>query len=492
MTADGERVIVVGAGPVGMAVALGLAHHGVRSVLVERRAEPSAESKAFGAWGRTLDALDAWGLADAVVAAGEPREVLAPVAVATGRPIFRVDLRAQGTGGARPGLVVLPQPATEAVLRAAVAASGLIRTVRGEVVEVRADDAGVTVGLAWPDGDRLSMRAAYVVGADGARSRVREAVGARQEGEALDVALLVCDVDVDGGGHLPPVLLAADRPGLLAAIRLDGGRWRVIAARRGTVPEPAEELARTIFGDHPVRVVWESRTAAYQARVPSFRAAPRVLLAGDAAHLVSPAGGQGMNQGLQDAECLAWSLAAALRAEDTGDHAAADAMLDGYARERERIADTVARRARLNGLLEFRTPPWLRPPAFLALRAATRLPWFTRALARRLTMRDLRYRPADVVRLRAGQRTGPVGRRVPDLGATALEPGRAFVLAVACDPPAPPAGPTAVRVESPPPGTRLYRGDVAVVRPDRHVGAVLRRPDASSLREAVRAALGPL
>ncbi|MDN4475747.1 FAD-dependent monooxygenase [Demequina sp. SYSU T00192] len=499
MTTLDADVVVVGAGPVGMATALGLAHHGVASVLVERRPEPTPESKAFGVWGRTLEALDAWGLAEGLVAAGDPRDTIAPVAVETGRPIFAVDLGSLAAASAMPGFLVLPQSATEAVLREAVEASPLVRMVRGEVTGVRQDDAAVAVAVASLDGDWTTLRAAYAVGADGARSVVRESQGVGTRGRSLAVGLLVCDVEVDGDDALPPVVLAGERPGLLAGLRFGRRRWRVLASLEGRGPvtgDVRDELVRALFGDRAVRITWQSETTPYQHRVPSFRLGRRIVLAGDSAHLVSPAGGQGMNQGIQDAESLAWSLAAALRADAAGDRAGADAMLDGYARERERIADVVARRARVNSALEFRTPPWLRPPAFLAMRVATRAPWFTRMLARRLSMRDLANRSRDSARLAGGQRSGPVGRRVPDVtlpdgrrlsGALA---GRASLVAVGCEPPAAPPGLTVVRVEALPLGARLYRGDVAVVRPDRVVGAVLRRPSAEDLSAAVARALG--
>ncbi|WP_172664120.1 FAD-dependent oxidoreductase [Demequina rhizosphaerae] len=514
MTSTDADVIVVGAGPVGMATALGLAHHGVPCVLVERHAEPTAGSKAFGVWGRTLETLEAWGLAERLLAAGDPRVAVAPVAVETGEPIFTVDFSALAAESAMPGLLIIPQSATEALLREAVAESPLVRVVHGEVTEVRQDDAAVAVAVASPDGDWTTLRAPYAVGADGSRSIVRESQGVRHRGRILDADLLVFDVDVPDDGDLPPVRLVAERPGLLAGLRFAPGRWRVLASlealtspattatdgpppRKPDLPiDVLEELAREVLGPREAHVTWQSRTTLYQQRVPGFRLGRRIVLAGDSAHLVSPAGGQGMNQGIQDAENLAWSLAAALRAGAAGDRAAADAMLDGYAREREKVADVVARRARLNSLLEFGTPPRLRRPGFLAMRTGLRLPWFRRLLTRRLSMRDLEYRSSSAARLGGGQRSGPVGRRVPDVVlpdgrrlAAALG-GRAALLAVACDPPEVPAGLVVVRVEALPLGARLYAGDVAVVRPDRHVGAVLRRPSAGELREAVGRALG--
>ncbi|WP_159448862.1 NAD(P)/FAD-dependent oxidoreductase [Demequina sp. NBRC 110053] len=512
-------VIVVGGGPVGMATALGLAHHGVPCTLIERRAEPGTGSKAFGIWGRTLEILHGWGVVDAFLAHGDPRDAVAPVAVESGRPIFTIDFTALAGESAVPGLLLIPQSHTEALLREAVDRSGLVKVVHGEVTGAREAGGTAEVHVRLAGGQREeTMRASYVVGADGSRSAVRESQGVRHAGSIIDVDLLVFDVALADDAGLPPVMLLARRPGLLAALRFGHGRWRVLASREpltsaateptdGPPPrrpdrpvEELEALVRELFGARTATIQWQSQTTLYQQRVPSFRLGRRIVLAGDSAHLVSPAGGQGMNQGIQDAESLAWSLAAAIRAEDRGLPQLAEAMLDGYAGERERAADVVARRARQNSFLEFGTPPLLRPVGFLAMRIATRLPWFTRLVTRRLSMRDLRYAPRDSTRLagRARAGLGPVGRRVPNVVLSdgtrlfASTGATTAVLAVGREVPPVPRGVVAVRLEVPPRGTRLRRGDVAVLRPDRHIGAVLRRPSSASLLEAIEAATGPV
>lgn len=508
-------VIIVGGGPVGVSTALGLAHHGVRSVVVERATTASAGSKAFGVWGRTLEALDAWGVAAALIAAGDPRDAISPVRIDTGRPIFTIDFACLVAETPLPGLLLLPQSTTERVLRDAATASGLITWVTGEAVSVSQDDAGATVGvrLGTADGGAGSgeggitpVRGQYVVGADGSRSVVRESQGVRHAGRIIDIDLLVFDVEVpDGavpdGPQDSVVRLAARRPGLLAALRFEPGRWRVLASTRalrkattiaadGPPPRkpnlPVDDLQRmaaTLLGFDDLTVTWQSQTTLYQQRVPSFRLGKRILLAGDAAHLISPAGGQGMNQGIQDAENLAFSLASALSGGD------ADRMLDGYARERERIADAVARRAHLNTLLEFATPTWLRPFGFWGMRVITRQRWIMRLIARRLSMRDLRYRARDSVRLPRGR---AVGRRLADVtlpGGGRLSGalgGRVGIVTVAADAPSGVSFPCAcVRLESAPPRSRLRGGDVVVVRPDRTVSAVLLRPTQAHLEAAL-------
>ncbi|MFN3866390.1 MAG: FAD-dependent oxidoreductase [Demequina sp.] len=506
-------VIVVGAGPVGMATALGLAHHGIDCTLVERRSEPTLGSKAFGVWGRTLETLDAWGLSERFLSSGDPRDAVSPVVVETGKTAFTVDFTALAAESAMPGLLLIPQSATERLLREAVEAAPSVSLIHADVAGVRSDDAGVDVFAVSPGGERETLRAAYVVGADGSRSAVRESQGVRHAGRIIDHDLLVFDIAMRDDADLSPLRLRARRPGLLAGLRFSPGQWRVLASleeltnpttsatdgpppRKPDVPvERLEGFAHQLFGDREVDVLWQSQTTLYQQRVPDFRLGGRILLAGDSAHLISPAGGQGMNQGIQDAENVAWSLAAALRA---GDGPVAEAMLDGYAGEREHAADVVARRAQQNSLLEFATPPWMRPIGFLALRVATRLPWFRRMLTRRLSMRDLRYVPRDSDRLSGSSRIGlgPVGRRMPNVvlaDGTRLVShtrGHTAVVAIGCEPPEVPEAVATVRLETPPRGSRLRRGSIAVLRPDRYVASVLRRPTAGELAEALTAACG--
>lgn len=528
-------VVIVGAGPVGLATALGLAHHGVSSILVERDTTPSVGSKAFGVWGRTLEVFDAWGLSRALLDAGDPRDAIAPVRIDTGRPIFTIDFACLGDESPMPGLLLIPQNATERVLRDAAKASALISWVPGEAVGVETDDAGVTVrvrvapdaGGGWaadsggsadggsggfggdPDArteDRpfIAVRGEYLVGADGSRSVVRESQGARHAGRIIDIDLLVFDIEVPDEPVDSAVRIDPHKRGLLAALRFAPGRWRVLASVRAlrkatTIPAegppprkpnlPVEDLAALaapLFGREGLAVTWQSQTTLYQQRVPHFRLGKRIVLAGDSAHLISPAGGQGMNQGIQDAESLAFSLASALNGAD------AEAMLDGYAHERERIADVVARRAHLNTLLEFATPPWSRRFAFWGMRLITRQRWIMRMIARRLSMRDLRYRSRYSARL-AGPRA--VGRRIADVTLprgtrlSAALCGRGGVVTIGTSlAPELDCQAVCVGLEHSPQRSRLRKGDVAVIRPDRTIAAVLRRPTQAQLDSALRVA----
>ena len=502
---DHAPVIIVGGGPVGLATALGLAHHGVRSIVCERDLSAPRGSRAFGIWGRTLEILEDWRLDREFVDAGDPRMVVAPHDIVADRPIFSIDFSLLADESNVPGLLLLPQSHTERLLREAIAREDLADVVEGECVSVTQDDAGVTVALRAQDGER-QLTGAYVVGADGSRSAVREGLGVRHAGETIPIDLVVFDIDIDIDDDTPPGLLDSSRKGLLAALRFAPGKWRVLMStsvdavplsrpHEGPPPAkpdiPVENLSREVerlFGPVRRQVAWQSQTTIYQQRIPQLRYG-RILFAGDSAHLISPAGGQGMNQGIQDAENLAWSLAAVI------DGADADAMLDGYDAERMHAAKVIAKRALVNSYLELRTPPQLRPLGFFAMRTLLRWHLALRMVVRRLSMRDLRYHSRLAGRLLGRGRA--IGRRVPDVvlpsgrRLSSVLRGKAAVITIGAPAQASvPPGVASVRLERFPRGWGLRRGHVLVVRPDRHIGAALRKPTPSEVADALSRCCG--
>lgn len=497
-------VIIVGGGPVGLATALGLAHHGVRSIVCERDLDATRGSRAFGVWGRTLEIFEDWGMVSGLVEAGDPRETVAPHDIVTDRPIFSIDFAALADESGMPGLLLLPQAQTERLLRDAIAREDLADVIEAECVGVTQDDEQVTVTVRTDTGES-QLVGDYVVGADGSRSAVRESLGVRHAGQIITIDLVVFDVHVDTDSSMPPVLLDSSRKGLLAALRFAPGTWRVLMTTSdGTVPRsvanegppprkpdiPVAQLSphvERLFGAIDHHIAWQSQTTLYQQRIPRLRYG-RILFAGDSAHLISPAGGQGMNQGIQDAENLAWSLAAVLRGAD------ANAMLDGYSAERMHAARVIARRALVNSYLEFKTPPWLRPAGFFAMRMLLRFRFALRLVARRLSMRDLRYRPGGANRLRGRGRA--VGRRVPDVmlasgqRLSSMVEGRAALITIGATTQDAPPGVVSVRLERFPRRWGLRAGHVIVVRPDRHIGAVLMKPEPRALADALRITVG--
>jgi 2-polyprenyl-6-methoxyphenol hydroxylase-like FAD-dependent oxidoreductase len=331
------EVLIVGAGPTGLMLAGDLARAGVDCTVLERRAEETNLTRAFAVHARTLEMLDARGLADDLVATGARVGAL--------RLFGRLEVDLSRLPTRFPYVLVTPQYNTERVLEERASALG-VRIVRGaEVLGLRQDADGVELDVRYEDGTLGTQRAIYAVGADGVRSTVRRALALPFPGHSAIQSVMLADVRL---GEAPEEVLTvnAARDGFVF-IAPFGDRWyRVIAwDRRRQLPDDAsvelEEIREitqrvlgTDYGMHDPR--WMSRFHSDERQVPRYRVG-RVFLAGDAAHVHSPAGGQGMNTGLQDAANLGWKLAATVHGW------APDGLLDSYHNERYPVGRAVVR-----------------------------------------------------------------------------------------------------------------------------------------------------
>ncbi|UBU08605.1 FAD-dependent monooxygenase [Nonomuraea gerenzanensis] len=326
------EVIIVGAGPTGLLLAGDLAESGIEVTVLERRdGKVSNLSRAFGVHARTLEQLDARGLADRLVPMGA---VLSKV-----RLFERVEVDLGALPGRYPYLLITPQYNVENLLLERALKAGVEIVYDAEVLGLTQDATGVTVTTAAGE-----HRAAYAVGADGFHSAVRQALGQPFPGKSVLKSIMLADVKV---AEPPAEMLTVNGVGdAFAFIAPFGdGYYRVFAwDRRHVVPDDApldmdevREVTRralgTDFGMHDAR--WLSRFHSDERQAPDYRIG-RVFLAGDAAHVHSPAGGQGMNTGLQDAANLSWKLAAVLRG-------APEALLDTYQAERHPVGRSVLR-----------------------------------------------------------------------------------------------------------------------------------------------------
>jgi 2-polyprenyl-6-methoxyphenol hydroxylase-like FAD-dependent oxidoreductase len=405
-------VAIVGAGPVGLALALGLARHGVRSVVLEREPRLSQHSKAAGVHVRTREALRRWGAEDRFCEVGNLVDQVVLHDVPGGdRPLLHLDLRTLDDEVDRPGLLVIEQSDTERLLWEALRDTGL-SSVRfdAEVVAVRERADGVTLTVRG-EGTDHELRADHVVGCDGPSSTVREAIGMPFEGATYRLQPMLADVELDDDRDALPWPRVDDRHGgLTAALRLRPGRWRIIHL---PVDDPADdevpdaEVAQrveAVLGPGPAAIVWRSRFRIHRRASPRFRRR-RLLLAGDAAHVHSPVGGQGMNAGIQDAHALAWRLATVQAGGDV------DRLLDSYDHERRGVVvGDVSRFTDVLTRVYLQSPAWARRIAFALQRTAMRVPPIERAALRRMTMIDLRSPPSTLL---PAERAA--GVRLPDV-----------------------------------------------------------------------------
>jgi 2-polyprenyl-6-methoxyphenol hydroxylase-like FAD-dependent oxidoreductase len=324
------EVVIVGAGPTGLLLAGDLAAAGVACTVLERRERKSNLTRAFAVHARTLELLDARGLADELIATGTKAE---------GLRVFGGALLDFSELATRfPFVLVTPQYNTERLLARRARELGATILPGVEVTGLRQDEEGVDVLTA----SGAPRRAAYVVGADGVRSTVRHAVGLGFRGRSAIRSVALADVRLT---RAPDEVLSSGATGdAFALIAPFGDGWyRVIAWDRhrqlpDTAPVDFDELRAitrralgTDYGVHDPR--WMSRFHSDERQVEHYRVG-RVFLAGDAAHVHSPAGGLGMNTGLQDAANLSWKLAAAIH-----DRAPVD-LLDTYHTERHPIGRT--------------------------------------------------------------------------------------------------------------------------------------------------------
>lgn len=328
-----RQVIVVGAGPTGLALAAELALAGVRCAVLEKRAETPNITRAFGVSARTLELLDARGLADEVISRGNK---VPKAQVNVGVFVDFAPLNSRFNY-----MLIVPQSGTEAVLENRCRELGVTIERGVEVVGITQDADGVNVRVEGPRGTRTE-RALYVVGCDGAHSTVRDQLGARFVGDQYDVDLVLADVRLSNPPH-DLVFGRATAAGIQLLIPFGDGYHRSIAFRHGmsaTGQEPTLEevretsrlIAGTDYGMTEAR--WTTRFRSERRQAEHYRYG-RVLLAGDAAHVHSPAGAQGMNTGIGDAMNLGWKLAATV-------HGTAPIwLLDTYESERHPVGEQV-------------------------------------------------------------------------------------------------------------------------------------------------------
>ncbi len=308
-----------------------LARQGLRCTLIDKSRGPAEESRALGIQARTMELFDQWGIVDKFLAKGlrlegvhlynEVKESLA-----------RVDLTL--IPSRYPYILSLPQHDTEEILIEYTRSLG-VEVERGvELIELRQDAGGVGVVLRDEVADK-DFNFAYVVGCDGAHSKVREMAGIEFEGSEYPGDFLLADVDMEWPGTLDDAHIYTSTAGIFACFPLPQGRFRIITSdfkRDGNDVPSIQEIQRVVVDRGPIganvlQVYWSSIFFVH-SRIVSKMSEGRTFLVGDAGHIHSPALALGMNTGIQDAANLAWKLALVLRGE------AAPTLLDSYAEER--------------------------------------------------------------------------------------------------------------------------------------------------------------
>jgi 2-polyprenyl-6-methoxyphenol hydroxylase-like FAD-dependent oxidoreductase len=335
-TPDTE-VLIVGAGPTGLVLALWLTRLGIRVRVIDKTAEPGTTSRALAVQARTLELYGQIGLADEVIERG--RRLAAANLWVAGRQVARAVFGDMGVGiSPYPYALIFPQDEHERLLIDCLAEVGVHVERRTELMHFEDASGRVLARLKRSDEALETCETAYLAGCDGARSGVREALNIGFPGGTYTHLFYVADVEASGAATNGELHVALDRTDFLAVFPLKGeGRARLIGTVRDDTEQRRENLS---WGDVSKRVIewmridvarvnWFSTYRVHHRVADRFREG-RACLLGDAAHIHSPVGGQGMNTGIGDAVNMAWKLAAVLRGRANA------AILDSY--ETERIA----------------------------------------------------------------------------------------------------------------------------------------------------------
>lgn len=336
-------LLIVGAGPVGLTMALACSRYGVSYRIIDRLPAPSGLSKALAIWSAALEMLDVLGVADTFV----KRAIHGRgVRISRGKRVLIEVPAGYKLDSPFPAMLLLPQAETEKILTEALIAKG-VKIERGvELVSLEQSPVSVKAGFQSNGRDSGTELFRWVVACDGAHSKIRHLLGAGFQGTALEETFVLCDAEIEGDIEADFAHLFWSADGLLAIFPVKKNVWRVIATRPGdslgdTDPE-LPELQGCLDVRGPGGWILRNPTWLSKFRVSERKAASyqdgRVFLAGDAAHIHSPAGGQGMNTGMQDAFNLAWKFALI-----ASGHGREDLLLDTYHDERSPVAEKVLR-----------------------------------------------------------------------------------------------------------------------------------------------------
>ncbi len=329
-------VLIVGAGPVGLFLANECARRGLRSRLIETRSSQSMHSKALAIFPRTLEIFDMAGIVSPFLEAAN--QVTSVAIMAHGRTLARMHFTPEESP--YPFVAMVPQDVTKKLLAEELRRKGAAVEYETTFLsaEQRDDDVSVLMSL---KGDPIKVRASFVVGCDGAHSAVRHLLKVPFEGAAYDASFMLADVRTNDTLPADELQLCPSEFGPVAIFPMSATRRRIVAIiERPEGDAPSLDLVQKILGQRGPRGIeanelhWSSYFHVHHRRVTHLRVG-RIFLAGDAGHIHSPFGGQGMNTGLHDVWNLVWKLDLSLRGLGT------ERLLDSYSAERIPVIKSV-------------------------------------------------------------------------------------------------------------------------------------------------------
>ncbi len=409
-------ILIVGAGPTGMSAAIELKRAGLNVRIVDKAEHLALHSQALVVQARTLEQFQRYGIAEKAVARG--RKVIRGVLWSDGKRILKVHF--DRIMSRYPYVLMLPQNETETILNETMESLGA-KTERGiELVSIKQEAADITAVLRHPDGNEEEVNPRWIIGCDGAHSTVREKLGIPFEGKGVGLSFFLGDLEVDGSDAPDDELsIHLHRGGdAIFLVRLTDRLTRVIVAvhaKQGK--EMQKDLTLKDFqgaldrAEVKVKVhasEWMTPFHVHDLQARRYRRG-NVFLAGDASHIHSPVGGQGMNTGVQDAANLGWKLAAVARGGDP-------VLLDSYEEERSAVGRALLRFTERG--LKLATSP---NPLVEALRddllpAYSILTPVQKAMMGFISETGIEYRSSSIAKDFGGDGYLMAGDRMPDLG----------------------------------------------------------------------------
>jgi len=432
-TSNSPEVLIVGAGPVGLTLAAALHHQGLAPRIVDKAPAPSDKSKALVVWSRTLELLDQLGLADRFIAAGV--KIKGASIYGNGQRLVHVEIA--GVDTPYPFPLMIPQSDTVRLLADYLTERGITVERQVELLTFTESGDSITATLRHPDGREELVATSWLVGCDGAHSTVRHTLGLQFSGEAEPNDWILADAHISGPAPQDEISVFWHESGVLALFPMGQNRFRMVADLGTTKedvvrPEPTLAEAQAKVDERgPGGLtlsdpIWLANFRINERKVADYRVG-RVMLAGDAAHIHSPAGGQGMNTGMQDAFNLAWKLAVVHRGLGQ-----VEPLLASYSLERSAVGDQVLHNA---GVLT--AVATLRNPAGQFLRnhiapVVTSFGFVQDKIKNTMSELAINYRDSPLSaeawpRLAGGPAAGD---RLPNLPLAAIEDGRATTLFV--------------------------------------------------------------
>lgn len=364
---DDLEVLITGAGPVGLALALELQHFGIRFRIVEKKAERSRTSKALGLQPRLSEIFAIQGIDEKFAARGFS-DIRALNARSGAKKLLTIPIRPPANQAGRdafqPRMFVIPQSVTEEILETTLEERGQTVERQRELIGFEQDAGGVIAEVRSEDGAQETIRAQFLVSCEGAHSLIRKQAGFSFAGATMPLRFLLADITIDWDLPENEVQVWFHRDGVFAALPFGAQKWRLIAECAEGPDDATEEVTlelvqrlaieRTLKKN--IRIhdpLWLSDFRINARMVDRFRDR-RLFVAGDAAHIHSPLGGQGIATGIQDATNLAWKIFSVLR------EGAPDALLDTFDEERKPIARAVLRGTSAASNLVFAMNPIVR------------------------------------------------------------------------------------------------------------------------------------